>query len=284
MYKLKNEWLEDVNEKFGRDDIPHKQRPWLAWGEWSKYTGMAISINDEIVKRIFSWFEKNTKAGSQLIGPLYTGAFYYDSCFWPIFVPIIYGNVQVNARDSLKTMPETILGRLWSDRNKLIEYIAVWADCFDYAFGFDDLLKSSTPVGFARDLLNSGDQQINATIALLLEQTPNPKAMESARMACEMFLKAFLATKAGLTQRDAKNKIRHNLEKALKECLKVDPKSELLAIQTDIKIFPDIGDRYKGTDKSLKELWSTYAIAQCAGTTVVRSLTGRDVRKKIKIN
>lgn len=281
---MRDEWLEIVNEKFSKDDIPHKQRPWLACSEWSKYTGIPILINDEIVKRIFSWFEKNTKAGSQLIRPMYTGAFYYDSCFWPIFIPIIYGTAEVNARDSLKTMPETILERLRSDRNKLLEYVAVWSDCFDYAFGFDDILKSNTPVGFAQDLLNSGDQQLNATIALLLEQTPNPKAMESARMSTEMFLKAFLSTKAGLTEKDAKNKIGHNLEKALKACLTVDPKSELRAILTNPKAFPDIGDRYKGTDKSPKELWSTYAIAQSAGTTVVRSLSGRDVRKEIRID
>jgi hypothetical protein len=284
MYELKDEWLETVNEGFSKNDIPHKQRPWLAWGEWSKYTGMPISMNDKIVKRIFSWFEKNTKAGSQLIGPMYTGAFYYDSCFWPIFVPVIYGTVKVNARDSLKTMPETILVRLWSDRKKLLEYVAVWSDCFDYALGLDDILKSSTTVGFAQDLLNSGDQQLNATIALLLEQTPNSKAMESARMSTEMFLKAFLAKKAGLTEKDAKNKIRHNLEKALKACLTVDPKSELRAIVTNLKAFPDIGDRYKGTDKSLKELWSTYAFAQSAGTTVIRSLSGRDVRKTIRVD
>ena len=284
MYELKDEWLETVNEGFSKNDIPHKQRPWLAWGEWSKYTGMPISMNDEIVKRIFSWFEKNTKAGSQLIGPMYTGVFYYDSCFWPIFVPVIYGTVKVSARDSLKTMPETILVRLWSDRKKLPEYVAVWSDCFDYALGLDDILKSSVTVGFAQDLLKSGDQQLNATIALLLEQTPNSKAMESARMSTEMFLKAFLGKKAGLSEKDAKDKIGHNLEKALKACLTVDPKSELRAIVTNLKAFPDIGDRYKGTDKSLKELWSTYAIAQSAGTTVIRSLSGRDVRKTIRVD
>lgn len=284
MYELKDEWLQTINEVFSKNDIPHKQRPWKACGEWSKYTGMPVSMNGETAQQIFSWFEKNTKAGSQLIGPMYTGVFYYDSCFWPVFIPIIYGTVKINARDSLKTIPETILIRLWKDRTKLLEYIAVWSDCFDYALGLDDILKSRPPSGFGQNLLNSGDQQLNAAISLLLEQTPNTKAMESARMATEMFLKAFLAIKAGLTEKDAKNRIGHNLEKALKECLIIDPKSELHVIVKDIKRFPDIGDRYKGGDKPLKELWSNYAIAQSAGTTVIRSLSGRDVRKTIKID
>jgi hypothetical protein len=284
MYELKEEWLQTLNEGFSKNDIPHKQRPWLACGEWSKYTGIPISMSDEIVKRIFSWFDKNTKAGSQLIGPMYTGAFYYDSCLWPVFVPIIYGTVRVNARDSLKTMPESILARLWIDRKKLPEYIAVWSDCFDYALGLDDILKSSALVEFAQDLFNSGDQQLNATISLLLEQTPNPKAAETARMSTEMFLKAFLATKVGLTEEDAKKKFGHNLERTLKACLTVDPKSELCTIGSNLQAFPDIGDRYKGADKSPKELWITYAIAQSVGTTVVRSLSGRDVRETITVD
>ncbi|MCX5804090.1 MAG: hypothetical protein NTU69_11280 [Proteobacteria bacterium] len=284
MYELTEEWLENINKEFSKNDIPHRKRPWLAWGEWSKYTGMPISMNDEVVKKIFYWFEKNTKAGSQQIGSMYTGVFYYDSCFWPILVPIIYGTVRVDARDSLKTMPETIVTRLWGDQGKLFEYISVWADCFDYAFGIDDIKKRRTPGGFAQTLLNSGDQQLKATIALLLENTPNAKAMESARMSTEMFLKAFLAAKAGLTEMEAKDRIRHDLEKALKECLDVEAKSKLKKIQSNLNVFPGIEDRYKGTYKAPKELWRGYAIAQFIASTVVRSFSGRNIIETLRID
>lgn|GEM_PF-986577 len=284
MYEFKEEWLDGINQGFSKNDIPHKQRPWLACCEWSKYTGISIPMNGEIAKRIFAWFDKNTKVGSQMIGSMYTGGFYYDACFWPIYIPIIYGTVKINPRDSFKTMPETILARLWCDREKLHEYIAVWSDCCDYAFGLDEILKSSTLVEFAQNLLKSGNQQLNATISLLLEQTPNPKAMETARMSTEMFLKAYLVTNVGLTENDAKDKFGHNLEKTLKACLTVDPKSELHIVEHNLQVFPNIGDRYKGTDKSPKELWIAYGIAQSVGTTVVRSVSGRDVRKTIKVD
>lgn len=285
MHQLTEEWLENTNEEFRKNDTPHRQRPWLAWGEWAKYTGMPIAMNDEVVKKIFFWFEKNTKAGSQHIGPLYTGAFYFDSCFWPVFIPLNYGTVKLDARNSLKTMPTSIVKRLWDDRrNKLSEYISLWADCVDYALGLDDLKKIGGFGRFAQELLNSGDQQLKATIALLLENRPNPKAMESARMSTEMFLKAFLAAKAGLTEKEAKDKIKHDLEKALNRCLAFDAKSELQAIQPDLNVFPDIGDRYKGTDKPPRELWRAHAIAQFTGTTVARTLSGRDVRKTIRVS
>ena len=284
MHELTEKWLENTNEEFRKNDIPHRQRPWLAWGEWAKYTGMPIAMNDEVVKNIFDWFEKNTKAGSQHMGPLYTGAYYYDSCIWPVFIPIGYGTVKLDARDSLKTMPESIVERLWNDRDKVLEYVSIWSDCVDYAFGLDDLKKKVGFGTFAQELLNSGDQQLKATVALLLQDRPNSKATESARMSTEMFLKAFLAAKAGLTEQEAKDKIKHDLEKALNRCLAFDTTSELKVIQPLLNVFPDIGDRYKGTDKPPRDLWRAYAIAQSVGTIVTRTLSGRDVRKTIRMN
>lgn len=284
MHELTEEWLKKTNEGFSTSDIPHRQRPWLAWGEWAKFAGRPIAMDDEVVRKIFDWFEINTKTGSQYMGPLYTGTYYYDSCFWPVFIPICYGTVKLDARSSLKTMPDSIVENLWHDRNKVLEYVSVWADCVDYALGVDDLKKKGGFGTFAQELLNSGDQQLQATTVLLLHDKPSPKATEFARMSTEMFLKAFLAAKAGLTEQEARKKIMHDLEEALNRCLAFDPTPELRTIQPYLSVFPDIGDRYKGTDRPPRDLWRAYAIAQSAGTTVARMLSGRDVRKTIRVN
>lgn len=282
MRELTERWLEDTNEEFRKRDIPPQERPWLAWGEWAKYTDMQITMNDDVVKTIFSWFEKNTKAGCQHVGSLYTGVYYYDSCLWSVLIPICYGTVKLDARDALKTMPESIRAGLFNDRKKVSEYVSVWTDCVDYAFGLDEVKKTGGIGKFAQELLCSGDQQLRATIALLLQDGPSPKATESARMAIEIFLKAFLAVRTGLTEQEAKKEIGHNIEEALNRCLVFDAKSELKAIQAHLNVFPGIGDRYKGSDKTPKDLWRAYAIAQYAGTTVIRMLSGRDIRKTIK--
>jgi hypothetical protein len=215
---------------------------------------------------------------------MYTGAFYYDSCFWPVFIPVAFGRVKLYARDALKTIPANILARLWKDQNAVKAFTALWADCLDYAFGIDDLKQMNTLSRFAQELLTSADQQLNATVTLLLEDRPNPKAMESARMATEMFLKAFVAAKAGLTEEEIKNTIGHNLVKALNKCLTVDAQSELQTIQQDLGVFPHIGDRYKGTAKASSDLWIAYRTAQFIGATVTRSLSGRDVRTTMGAN
>jgi hypothetical protein len=240
-------------------------------------------LNDDVVNEIFSWFEKNTKAGSQQVGPMYVGVYYYDSCFWPVVIPIVFGSVRLNLRDFLKTMPESILTRLWTNGNKLKEYVSVSVDCMDYVFGLEDRRKISTLCEFAKELFWSGDQQLKATISLLLERSPNPRSMESARMATEMFFKALLAAKAGLTEKDAQDKIRHNLEKALAACLPLDVNSELKTILPYLKVFPGIEDRYKCTNKAPSELWRANAVAQFVGTTVVRLISGYDTRSTIRV-
>jgi hypothetical protein len=281
-YEPTDEWLEQINEELSKRDVPHKRRPWEAWMEWPKYVGISTSLDDEDVKQIFNWFEKNTKAGSQYFGPMYVGSLYYDSSFWPIVIPVVLGRVKLDASKSLRTMPDSIKARLIRDRNVFINYVFIWTDCVDYGFGIEEAIKSSGLGTFGHELIRSGNQQLNATITLLHEDIPNPKSMESARMATEMFLKTYLVAKAGLTEKAAKATIGHNLEKALDECIAVDNQTELKVIQSDLGFFPNIGDRYKGTDKTLSELWKGYQIAQFAGTTVVRILTGRDTRKYLR--
>jgi len=282
MQELTETWLENINEEFHKKNTPHKQRPWLASREWAKRTGGSISLDDEVTDNIFAWFEKNTRIGSQNVGSLYTGVFYYDSCFWPVIIPVVYGTVKLDIWDSLKTIPKSIATRLKGNQAAVLQYTSLWTYCAEYAFSIDDIKKKSALGDFTKELMESGDQQLRATVTLLIERQPNQKAMESARMATEMFLKMFLAGKAGLTEKDAKDKIGHKLEVALNKCLESDPKSELKSIQANLGIFPNISDRYKGTDRLLETLWQAYRVAQFSGSAVIRSFSGRNLHETIK--
>jgi len=174
-------------------------------------------------------------------------------------------------------MPQLVMKQLWHEQAEVKEYAVHWANCIDYAFGIDELLKRRGFSQFTHELLKSGRQQMKAIVSLLLDgDRPNSKAGEGAAMATEIFLKAFLSSKASLTEDEAKKKVGHNLEEALRRCAAVDPKSELLNIRPDLGVLPAINERYKGSDMPLGVLWRSYEIAQFIGTTVCRSLTGRD--------
>jgi hypothetical protein len=71
-------------------------------------------------------------------------------------------------------------------------------DLLDYGYGMDDLRHGGGLSGFAAKLVTSADRELRATVQLLTDtsQRPNAKAIESARMAAEMFLKGYLAKHA----------------------------------------------------------------------------------------
>jgi hypothetical protein len=132
-------WLRELDGEFRKNNVPTKQRPWIAWQEWGKHSGKPLSLNDDFVKEIFTWFEKNSKSGPQYIRPIYIGAYYYDSAFWPVVIPVVLGRVQLDARDSLKTMPDALAVSLFKNRNELVNFTSLWGNCLDYGFGIDDL-------------------------------------------------------------------------------------------------------------------------------------------------
>jgi hypothetical protein len=274
-------WLRERNAEFRSNDVPPKQRPWIAWLEWANHLGESISLNDAVVKEIFGWFERNSKAGLQYIRPLYVGAYYYDSAFWPVVIPVVLGRVQLDARESLRTMPNGVATSLFKNRNELMEFMSLWGNCLDYGFGIDHLQSASLNT-FAKELFTSADQRLTATVSLLLQDPPNASSLESARMATEIFLKAYLVATSGLSENGARQ-IGHNLEEALNKCLAANPNSDLQAIKSSLIVFPDVGDRYKGIDRPQGILWKAYETAQSVGTTICRSLTGRDVRPTMRI-
>jgi len=275
MYEVTNDWIEEANEEFRRDNVPHIRRPWLAWMKWSKHIGLSTELGDKNVKRIFSWFTENSPAGAHQVGSFYTGLFYYDAHFWPVSIPIIAGTVELKAFDSLETTPKHIKYRIMFDANQVQDFLALYGDCVDYSFGIEDLIKLDNSTLW-QQLLRSADQQLKATVELFEGHKPKQKGVETARMATEMFLKSFISYKTGMTDDEIRKQLSHNLEKAVDKCLEIDPRSELTAIRPALDLFPKIDDRYKATDKTLWELWRIYGMAQYSGAAVVRALSGPD--------
>jgi hypothetical protein len=181
-------------------------------------------------------------------------------------------------------MPLVIKNRLSNKDAELKNYAALCADGLDYIQGYENLVNSLTQNSFSQELLKSAHGQIKATISALLEQRPNPKAIESARMTTEMFLKMFLAEKDGFTDQKARKELSHHLDKSVDRCLAVENHADFAFIKSKVNLFPLVEERYKGTSKTGQELWETYRLAQFTGATIIRRLTGNDLRRQLKTN
>jgi hypothetical protein len=173
--------------------------------------------------RVFPRFADRSPEGALAIPPLYTGAFHFDASFWQVSVPVVYGQVVLDQYSALLGMPRPVMAAMFSDTNAVEDFKAIWADCLDYGQGFDDRyrnLAATQHKTLADDLALSADREIRSCVSSLLEIPPNPKAIDSARMATEMILKAGVCSLQRSTDdQQLKKRFRHDLQKLLDHVL-----------------------------------------------------------------
>lgn len=215
------------------------------------------------------------------MGSLFTGVFYYDSCFWPVDVFVGYGQYQLNALDSLQAMASPTKDELMSRPETAWPYVLTWANSVDYGYGIEDLDKTlPADAVLARSLLENADRELRAAVAQLLEHRPNTKAAMSCRMATEIFLKAFLVLKAKLSEPEIRA-FNHYLDKLLFKVREIDAGHDALKIEQQLTAFPTISDRYTGAELAPRALWLAYEIALHVAAAVIRSFTDRNLRAAI---
>lgn len=279
--KPTEEWLTAINEKFRREDVPPKARPFLALEAFSKEFNCSIAIPSETANIIFEWFYKNTKYGSHNVGPLYRGVYYFDSCFWPVYILNQFGKCQINAFDSLEFMPVKLREQIKADKKQSWDFVLLWVNCLDYAWGYEDIIDGSKFQGLALNFIKSADKELRATVSLLLQDKPETKAIESSRMAVEMFLKATLIVANNWDENEIKNKIGHNLIKAAQEAFNSTQSQEIKVIEKFLSFYPEIHERYAGNDWKARDLWKGYCIAQAVAATFTRLHSERNTRQQI---
>lgn len=277
------DWLKKINEKLRQQDVHPKARTFLAIKEFSKeFNYPFLDFTSAEARTIFNWFSENTKPGSHAIGSMYKGVYYFDSCFWSVNIPFGYGKqFCVNALDFLQ-MPDNLKQQLESDSRESLEFMSIWVDCSDYAYGYDDIFKLKSFNELATNYIRSAHKELQATVSLLLEDNPKPKAIETASMAVEMFLKAILVIKDDSWDEDKlRKKINHDLSKAINYCVSVTGSKELQTLRSRVSLFPPVGDRYKGKTQKTADLWQGYALAQEVGAIFTRMFSDRDTRPQI---
>jgi hypothetical protein len=280
MIKPTEGWLIAINEKFRKQDISPKGRPFLALEAFYKEFKCSI-VPSETINLIFEWFYKNTKEGSHSIGPLYRGVYYFDSCFWSVYILQQFGQCKINAFDSLQTMPINFKDQIKADKKQSWDFVLLWVNCLDYAWGYEDIIVRKKFQGLALNFIKSADKELRATTSLLLQETPEVKAIESARMAVEMFLKAILIITNNWSEDQVRKKIGHNLAIAAQEAINSTQSQEIKAIEKYLSFYPEIHERYAGNDWKARELWKGYCIAQAVAAAFTRLHSDRDTKQQI---
>jgi hypothetical protein len=177
-------------------------------------------------------------------------------------------------------MPAETRARLAANHEASSTLVELWADCFDYGYGIDDLTDRQGSSSFFQQLLRSANSELCAGVSLLLQVRPNVKAADCFRMATEMIMKALLAREAALDDAGAK-KYGHDLVALAVGCTSVKPLPQLVLVMPWIREFPEVGERYRGKEANGWDLWRLYTTAQLVAAMVVRSMTDRDTRSAL---
>lgn len=264
--------IEQINEELRKDDIDPRTRPLEAMRRLSKELNRSIVFPSEDAELIFDWFARHSKPEIHTIGHFYRGAYYYDSTFWTVSIPLIFGSVKIDVFQSLSEMPDSIKKGIKSDKTATTNYVLFWADCIDFAYGFDTLRREQNRDKFGLQLLSAGYEELSTSVSLLLEHKPNKRSILNSRMALEMLIKSFIALKVGLSEKEAR-RIDHDLKAAFKKFIEVSGYSHLMGIETKLNLFPNVKDRYRAQEANNSQLFEAYAIAQSIGTILTREFT-----------
>lgn len=274
------EWLQAANERYRAADVVPKQRPWRAWRDYAEERGLDLELRDPRVQRILSWFEQSTQPGAHQAGPMYRGAFFFDTCFWPLDVPVVYGTVALDVFTALPTMPATVKQSALRDKETIAQLLTVWTCCIDYAFGFEDLQRPPLG-GFAEHLILSGHRELCSCVGLLLSPRPNANVAHTASFVVELFAKWLLAVRDGLDETRARA-FNHSLVDLLEACRPYVPEDEINAHIARARLLPAVAARYDGAEPPTRYLWEAYLTAQTVAASLTRVQTHRDCQAALK--
>ena len=276
---ISDEWLTNANQRYRAESLPPKRRPFEALCDYTKGKNAAIRLGSVAADRVFCWFTERSAPEAHHIGTLFTGSYFYDAHFWPVSIPIGYGNVKLDAFQSLETMPEPVKIELSRNPEELRTYVLYWIDCVDYAYGYDDIRKFGKLSPRALALLKNADHELRGAVELVSDLRPNPRAAFNTRMATELFLKALLLEKAGYSDKALKD-VSHNLDRLFEHAEKICAAEEIRIVRRLVSLFPPINARYFGEDLEPAAVGNTLSTCQMAAATVIRQFTDRDSRSQ----
>lgn len=263
-----NSWLDGINKELDEQEILDEHKSKIATWEWNKQKKELKFLNQVGESYIKGWFDDKIEYNVKKIGPEFIGCYFYDFHFWPVIIPLIYGRIKWEPWYSFKSIPPKLLNKILNDSSKYKDLVSFYIICDLYGRRIKRFLNYS---GYSR-FLKSANDHLKSTITLLLRNEPSSNSIQSSRMSVELFLKSYIDLTIGLTTSKAK-RIGHNLMDCLSECLKIDKNNPLKYLKDSYASFPDISDRYEGTDYSYDDMWKAYHCAQQTGAIICRSFT-----------
>ncbi len=271
------EWLQAANLRYQAQELPAIRRPFEACSEYSVEFKQNVMLQSELADAIFNWFYAHSDYDAHLIGRLFSGAFYYDAYFWPLHIPIGFGQYKIEPMACLQTMPEAVKSQIRKDQQPLDLY---FADCFDYGYAISEISTSAQFTNRTKSLLENADKELIGALTQLTVPRPNTKAILGLRMASEIFMKALLVQEMNLSEPDLKG-LGHRIDVLARKCFDATGIDDFKTLANSSNVYPDIADRYQGAARKLSEIGEAVRVTQAIASSVMRRYTPHNMRATV---
>jgi hypothetical protein len=269
-------WLTRANERYGEEGLSHRQRPFRAMVEYAREHHCSVEMPSPMATFIFKWFSQQSPPEAHTVRFMFTGAFFFDTAFWPLQIPVVYGEARLGPLDCLPTVPAAVKARLAANATEISRLAVYWADCLDYGYGHQESECGRRLSKEALRFLDAGHKELTGALSQLLDTRPNTKALLGLRMAVEIFLKTILVQEKGLDEA-ALRRLSHRLSDVARECEKATGDISLSKLESEFTVFPAVEARYEAAEYPLMQVWRGAAVTQAIAATVTRRYSDRNI-------
>jgi hypothetical protein len=271
-------WLLQINSLYQSEEEPMRARPMRAIQAYAQQFPCTLEQRIAANRKIFKFFEDRSPPGTFSMGSIYKGCFFYESYFWPLHVPIMFGEVNVSSYDTLPSMPQSLKEEIRSNLKQHIALALHCADCMDYGYGFEEAISNMSQE--AVGMLKGAATELDGAMTLIENNGGNSRTMLSLRLATEMFLKSFLIQESKLDENGLK-RFGHHLGKLSEACLQVGHANifEIL-LKSHESIFPKIDSRYEAGQFEPMQVWKAAVVSQGISAAVIRKYSTKNLREE----
>ncbi|EQC1054358.1 hypothetical protein ACWBQ1_04860 [Providencia rettgeri] len=269
-----NKWLSKLNKEFDELGVEPQHRSIKAIMHYSKEFSVSVDTSSDTAKKIFEWFNNRARVDECRGGSFYDSVYFYDSQFWNISLPVIFGTVNIDVFECLYDMPQIIKDEICQQDEYANEYVSFFESCFSYSMGLRHLNKNFDKQKI--QFLLSGAQELKSATSILSKKQFDSRAIINCRMALEMFFKGYITLIEGLSDQEAK-KIGHNLHRGLDKVIDVSGYKQLEEIRSLLCIFPEIHERYQEQDMGRSTVWNAYLLTHFIGELVIMEVVDSNI-------
>jgi hypothetical protein len=270
----------EIDDELIKKGVEPYQRPHKACSLVAKKLGVAIVFGqgeDKLVRDIHDIYSKLYRSVDLVQPPLHIGVFMFKDIFFPIKIPLLYGQVKIDLSCFLKEIPENIRRWVFSDKYSGLSYFDQLIDIFDFTYSLDDIEKDEkiSPEAFEYWIL--AKNQMEAAAATVVGSFNKYVAVQNSQLAVELVLKGVLITKE--YKNKTLKKYGHNTNKILEETLKHLTAVDTVRLERVIKNFPKFSQsRYEINSLTRIEVGRMIMGAQFIAGEILRQYSNRNLR------